>query len=240
MAWRDMTAEEMIAATSSMDSSRKELNAEVLLAALMPRLFGAAEALVGYQQRVGEQTQQAQVLTRLCEVKDIRRDACHRAAYGLIGADRDVATTQEARAQAVEAQAALYPDGLALNQLSYQAQGGRDAMIGAALTPRLRAYLGGMRVTSHTALQLVEEAVALGPEIASLEIQRNGLLKAEDATAVSAGDVYALRLAWVQVMGAIEQLLPMTALSADQIEAAFGPARQIAVVAGQRAARNNK
>lgn len=237
MAWRDMTAEEMIAATNSIKARRADLEAESLLAGLVPRLFGAADGLSAYQQRVGQQTQQAQVLTRLCEGKDIRRDACHRAAHGLIEADGDAATTEDGRAASAEALGALYPDGLALNRLTYQAQSGRDAMIVQALTPRLRAYLGGLRVTGHTALQLIEEATTLGPEIAALEIQRNGLLKAEDPSAITAGEVYALRLAWVQVINAIEALLPMSALSADTIDAAFGPARQIARDAGARAPR---
>jgi hypothetical protein len=210
-----------------------------MLTALVPRLFGAAGALAAYQQRVGQQTQQAQSLTRLCELKDLRRDACHRAAYTLIQADQAAATSGAEITQAAEASSSLYPDGLSLNQLSYQAQSGRDAMIAQALSPRLRAYLSGLRVTSHTALQLIEEAVALGPEIAALEIQRNGLLKAEDATAVTAGEVYALRLAWVQVISAVESLLPMTALTAAQIEAALGPAREASAEAGKRAPRNN-
>jgi hypothetical protein len=240
MAWRDMLVEEILAGMTAMSESRAILEADSILAALVPRVFGAADALRAYQRRVGELTQQAQVLTRLCEVKDLRRDACHRAAYGLITADRDGATSEAGKAAAEEALGALYADGLALNKMTYQAQSGRDQLLAQALTPRLRAYLGGLRVTSATALALVEEALGLGPEVAALEIQRDGLLRAEDPSEISAGDVGALRLSWVQAMNALEVLLPMSSLDAQQVEAAMATVRRLADEAGKRAAERRE
>lgn len=240
MAWRDMTSGEMIVATDNIVGAQDIYKDNIMLSALVPALREATDRLTKHQVREGKLAQEAQELGREIELKDIRRDACHRAAHGLLCAEREAARDEADAAAAVAALERLYPDGLAINQHSNMEQSGWETLLDARLTPELRVYLEGPRTSKLSARELIEEAIALGGEISRLDSRRLQLQYTTDETATSAAEVNGLRMGWVRAMNALEAVLPICGLGAHDQERLMGLARQTAREAGERAARRRE
>jgi hypothetical protein len=237
MAWRDMTSGEMIVATDNIVGAHDIYKDNLMLSALVPSLREATERLTKHQVREGKLAQEAQELGREIELKDIRRDACHRAARWLLCAEQEAARDEADVAAAVAALELLYPDGLAINQHSNSEQSGWEKLLDARLTPELRVYLEGPRTSKASARELIEEAIELGGEISTLDSRRLRLQYTTDETATSAAEVNGLRMGWVRAMNALEAVLQLCGLGAPDQERLMWSARQTAREAGERAAR---
>lgn len=173
---------------------------------------------------------------------DAVHDALTRAVAAGIEADRSYCLAarppqRQRAAQLEKVRTALFPRGLSIVNVSYLAEAGNTARLGALLRrePEIAELLASIPVREGgDLLGLTRRWIAAGKKLGRLEHQRN-VLAAKDATRLGGpASIAAARARWLRLVSQVLSNLELATASPEAIETIRGPVLRASERAGLR------
>lgn len=194
-------------------------------AALLPMLIDAHNALVTYQPEPESVSPEVLSIRKSQTELDLRHDDLIRGLFGSLSSLAILVGPGALREKLIALRDKLFPDGLAGTRASYTQEAGAVQILEGSLTDTDRGMLQGMMLIvpgafASNLMTFVQELIAKGKELGTLEDRKNKLLEQE---APSRPTETALMRQWNQVVTLFENNLKLAKLSPEVMTTLLGP-----------------
>ena len=225
MSRKSQLSEEMLSLSAAWIQPQSPAHQAILanadLAVIIPRLTTAHNGVATTAQPSTDNPRLDEISQEQADI-DTRHDDIIRGTHSILGGiaallgPRDGADFLELRNQ-------LIPDGLASTQKSYRAEAGQAAQLAPRLTPEVRAITNKIRLdpknSAHTLTHYLDEWIALGQQLGTLEDEKTRIEPAE----VTPAKHLAARNTWIRIVNLFHALAETAELDESTYTLIFGP-----------------
>lgn len=241
---RDMSAEAMIGVSTEWVDPAWELRLKVehdeVLGPIFRRVKAVHGELVSTSETKSPQQERIAELTAKMTENDIFHDRKGRGIFNGLEAAIDLADTPEEAERLIEFRDLLFPAGLAVTRQTYAEQAGMAQRVKEKLTPVLRTQLSSLVFGQRNALDEIDEWLNSALRIINHQAERARLGYKEDTGVVTRGDLRELRLAWIQTVNAMLNMLQFSELTEQEKNILVANLRHVSAAVRRRQNQRNQ
>jgi hypothetical protein len=225
MSRKRLLSEEMLSLSAAWIQPQSPAHQAILanqdLAALLPRITAAHNAVSATAQPSTDNPRLDEISQEQADI-DTRHDDLIRGAHAIFSGIAALLGPHDG-ADFLELRNQLIPDGLASTQKTYRAESGQADQLATRLTPEIRAITNKIRLdpknTAHTLTHYLDEWIALGKQLGTLEDEKTRLEPAD----ITPAKHVAARNNWIRIVNLFHALAETAELDPSTYKLIFGP-----------------